>query len=468
MTGSWVATNRLDEGTITGPDPGSFPSDFVWGAATASYQIEGAVAEDGRRPSIWDEFAATPGRVRGGDTGEVACDHYHRYREDVEVMAGLGLDAYRFSLAWPRIDPEGDGRINRAGLDFYDRLVDSLLERDIVPWATLYHWDLPLALERRGGWPARDTVDRFVDLTVAVHGRLGDRVQHWMTLNEPWCSAFLGYSSGLHAPGVTDPEAALAAAHHLLLAHGEAVGVLREDPRAQIGVSVNLYAVTALDDRPGNVDAARRIDGLQNRWFLDPLLRGSYPEDVLDDLGLDPTRSWLRDGDLEVISRPLDFLGINYYTRHVVSSGAYPASAGVEFAPPAEPRAVNGWSVDPDGLTEVLTRVTRDYGAVPLVVTENGSAWEDRVTSDGAVEDADRTGYLAAHLDACARAIAAGVPLQGYFAWSLLDNFEWAEGYAVRFGLVHVDYATQVRTVKASGHWYAQFIAAHRASILSA
>ncbi|MGO4255541.1 GH1 family beta-glucosidase [Marmoricola sp. RAF53] len=449
-----------------GPDPGSFPADFVWGAATASYQIEGAVAEDGRTPSIWDAFAATPGRVRGGDTGAVACDHYHRYAEDVDLVAGLGLGAYRFSLAWPRICPDSDGRVNAAGLDFYDRLVDALLAQGVTPWATLYHWDLPQVLEERGGWPSRDTVDRFVELTAAAHDRLGDRVHHWITLNEPWCSAFLGYASGLHAPGRTDGDAAVAAAHHLLLAHGRAVEVLRADPQAQVGISVNLYPVVPLDDRPGNLDAARRIDGLQNRWFLDPLLLGSYPADVLEDLGLSASPAWLRDGDLAEISRPLDFLGINYYTRHTVRSGAYPGSAGVEFLDPRGPLAANGWGVEPDGLADILTRITRDYGDVPLVVTENGSAWDDAVDAAGAVEDAERTDYLASHLEACSRAIAAGVPLRGYFAWSLLDNFEWAEGYAVRFGLVHVDYATQKRTTKASGRWYARFVEDHRASIL--
>jgi len=450
---------------VTEPDPRSFPPGFVWGAATASFQIEGAAAEDGRRPSIWDEFAATPGRVRNGDTGDIACDHYHRYRDDVGLMAGLGLDAYRFSLAWSRICPEGDGRVNEAGLDFYDRLVDSLLERGITPWATLYHWDLPLALEKNGGWPMRDTVDAFAGLAAAAHSRLGDRVQHWMTLNEPWCSAFLGYSSGLHAPGRTEPDAAFAAAHHLLLAHGAALEVLREDARAQVGIVLNLYPVTPADER--HLDAARRIDGLQNRWFLDPLLRGSYPADVLDDLGYGAEPGWLREGDLEAISRPLDFLGVNYYTRHVVGSGAYPGSAGVEFKASTSKRAANGWGVDPDGLAEILERVARDYGDVPLYVTENGSAWFDEVSADGEVEDADRTDYLSGHLDACARALTRGVPLRGYFAWSLLDNFEWAEGYAIRFGLVYVDFATQERIVKASGHWYARFIAKHRASILS-
>jgi beta-glucosidase len=450
----------------TAPDPAAFPAAFVWGAATAAYQIEGAVAEDGRSPSIWDAFSATPGRTRGGDTGETACDHYHRYLDDADLIADLGLGAYRFSLAWPRICPDGDGRVNVAGLDFYDRLVDALLERGVTPWTTLYHWDLPLVLERNGGWPVRETADRFAELTAAAHGRLGDRVHHWTTLNEPWCSAFLGYGSGLHAPGRTEPEAAVVAAHHLLLAHGKAVEVLREDPLAQVGISVNLYPVSPLDDRPGHLDAARRIDGLQNRWFLDPLLRGAYPDDVLDDLGIGPNPGWLRDGDLEQISRPLDFLGINYYTRHVVRAGAFPGSAGVEFVPPTGAGTANGWGVDPAGLVEILGRVSRDYGEIPLVVTENGSAWTDRVASGGVVDDTDRTAYLASHLDACAQAIAGGVPLQGYFAWSLLDNFEWAEGYAVRFGLVHVDYATQARTVKASGHWYAEFIARHGASIL--
>jgi beta-glucosidase len=448
-----------------GPDPAGFPADFVWGVATAAYQIEGAVAEDGREPSIWDTFARTPGRVRGGDTGDVADDHYHRSAEDLDLLDRLGVPAYRFSVSWPRV--LAGGVPNQAGLDFYDRLVDGLLERGIEPWLTLYHWDLPQALEDRGGWPERDTALRFAEMAGVVAHRLGDRVSRWTTLNEPWCSAFLGYGSGRHAPGRTDPEDALAAAHHLLLGHGLAVDVLRAAvPDAQVGITLNLYPVTPLDDRPGNRDAARRVDGLQNRWFLDPVLRGRYPEDIQADLDAVSAMSWVRDGDLEVVSRPLDFLGVNYYTRHVVSSGAYPGVGEAEFHVPHETVAANGWGVDPDGLVEVLQRVAT-YSSLPVYVTENGSAWEDRPSPDGSVDDPGRTAYLQAHVDACRRAIESGVPLAGYFAWSLLDNFEWAEGYAVRFGIVHVDYATQRRTVKTSGRWYGEFVRAHRSAILT-
>jgi beta-glucosidase len=448
-----------------GPDPAGFPPGFVWGVATAAYQIEGAADEDGREPSVWDTFSHTPGRVRGGHTGDVADDHYHRYADDLDLIARLGVPAYRFSVSWPRVIR--DGVPNAAGLDFYDRLVDGLLERGIEPWLTLYHWDLPQALEDRGGWPERDTAHRFADLAGVVAHRLGDRVTRWTTLNEPWCSSFLGYGSGRHAPGRTDPEDALAAAHHLLLGHGLAVDVLRAAvPAAQVGITLNLYPVTPVDDRPGNLDAARRVDGLQNRWFLDPVLLGRYPEDVQADLEPVSSLRWIREGDLEVVSRPLDFLGVNYYTRHVVSAGAYPGVGEAEFHVPHTTVAANGWGVDPDGLVEVLQRV----GActeLPLYVTENGSAWEDHLGADGSVDDPGRTAYLQSHVEACRRAIEAGVPLRGYFAWSLLDNFEWAEGYAVRFGLVHVDYATQRRTVKTSGAWYGAFARAHRGAILT-
>ncbi|RYP83523.1 beta-glucosidase [Nocardioides guangzhouensis] len=454
--------------TTRHPSPAGFPPDFVWGAATASYQIEGAVSDDGRTPSIWDAYAAEPGRIRNGDTGVVACDHYHRYREDVGLMRDLGLGAYRFSLAWPRILPGGGTRPNPAGLGFYDRLVDRLLEAGITPWATLYHWDLPVEIEQAGGWPDRATADRFAEYAAVAAAALGDRVHHWITLNEPWCSAFLGYGSGIHAPGRADPTDALLASHHLLLGHGRAVEAIRAHaPGSQVGITLNLYPVTPADDAPASAALAHRLDGLHNRWFLDPVFRGDYPVDLLDDLdGLLPG-DWCRPGDLAEISTSLDFLGVNYYTRHNVRSSPYPGVNAAEFTHRGLSRAANGWEVDPDGLVEVLTRVSEEYTSLPIYVTENGSAWEDRVAADGSVDDPDRLGYLADHLDACARAREAGADVAGYFAWSLLDNFEWAEGYTMRFGLVHVDYASQVRTVKASGRWYAQFIAAHRDGILA-
>ncbi len=445
------------------------PADFLWGVATAAYQIEGAAAEDGRGPSIWDTFAHTPGRVRGGDTGDVACDHYHRYRDDVRLMADLGVKAYRFSVSWPRVQPNGRGPANQAGLDFYRRLVDDLLDHGILPWLTLYHWDLPQPLEDAGGWPLRDTAARFAEYAQLVHGALGDRVRHWTTLNEPWCSAFLGYGSGAHAPGRQDRTAAVQAAHHLMLGHGLAVQALREADRlAEVGVTVNLYAVSPQSDTPADADAARRIDGLANRFFLDPLLLGRYPADVVDDLREVTDFGHVRDGDLALIATPLSMLGINYYSRYVVAgpdaaSGPpeywrrptdWPGSEHVRFVRRGLPVTAMNWEIDAPGLVEVLCRVATEYPALPLYITENGAAFADEPGPDGAVDDPDRVAYLAEHVAACGRAVQLGVPLRGYFAWSLLDNFEWAWGYSRRFGLVYVDYASQRRTPKSSAYWY--------------
>ncbi|MEV8512406.1 GH1 family beta-glucosidase [Dactylosporangium sp. NPDC051484] len=460
---------------MTSIDPLTFPPGFLWGAATASYQIEGAVAEDGRTPSIWDTFSHTPGRTVGGDTGDVACEHYHRYREDVALMSDLGLGSYRFSVAWPRVQPGGRGPMNGKGLDFYRRLVDELLERGITPWVTLYHWDLPQELEDAGGWPARDTAARFAEYAALVHGALGDRVRHWTTLNEPWCSAFLGYASGVHAPGRQHAPDALAATHHLLLGHGEAVRAIRaNDPGAQLGVTLNLYAVSPADPgNAGDLEAARRIDGLANRIFLDPVLRGAYPEDVRQDLAGISDFGFVRDGDLDVIATPLDLLGINYYSRHVVAAPEpdapaesyrrvptpWPGGEDVRFVKrPGVPVTDMDWEVDAPGLTETLVRVARDYPGIPLYVTENGAAYVDIPGADGAIDDAERVAYFDAHYRACLDAIAQGAPLRGYFAWSLLDNFEWAFGYSKRFGIIGVDYATQRRTIKASGHRYGDVV----------
>jgi beta-glucosidase len=444
-----------------------FPDGFVWGTATASYQIEGAVHADGRRPSVWDTFSHTPGKVRNGDTGDIACDHYHRHPEDLALLADLGVSHYRLSLAWPRIQPDGSGPVNPAGVDFYSRLVDGLLERGITPWVTLYHWDLPQPLEDAGGWPARDTAERYAEYAALIHQRLGDRVTDWTTLNEPWCAAFLGYASGIHAPGRTDGAAAVRAAHHLLLGHGLAVRALRDQGATSVGTTVNLYPVDPVDaDSPADRDAARRIDGLMNRMFLDPLLRGTYPADVLQDIAGVVGTDHVLDGDLETISAPLDFLGINYYTRHVVRAGDRPepgarpshwvGSEDVEFVKRGLPQTEMGWEIDPDGLYETLTRVWREYGPLPLYVTENGAAFADEVTADGRVHDEQRRAYLESHFAAAHRAIADGVDLRGYFVWTLLDNFEWAEGYSKRFGLVHVDFDTQTRTLKDSGRWFAE------------
>ncbi|XVS62939.1 GH1 family beta-glucosidase [Actinosynnema sp. CA-299493] len=446
-----------------------FPPGFLWGAATASFQIEGATTADGRGPSIWDTFAATPGAVLGGDTGDPACDHYHRYPSDVELMAELGLGAYRFSLAWPRIQPAGAGRVEPRGLAFYDRLVDELLAREIEPVVTLYHWDLPQALEDNGGWRDRDTAYRFAEYAALAHEHLGDRVRQWTTLNEPWCSAFLGYANGIHAPGVVDPKASLEAAHHLLLGHGLAVQVMRDQAPDdhELSIVLNFCALTVDDD--SQLDAARKVDGLQNRLFLDPLGGRGYPRDVIEDTAwLGDWTAVVREGDLDVIASPIDWMGVNYYapTRVAptadpleVSGGPFPGLRGVEF-PPARGEVTGfGWEVDASGLTGLLERLQREVG-LPLFVTENGSAFPD-VVEDGEVVDEDRTRYLVDHLRAVHRAIEAGVDVRGYFAWSLLDNFEWAAGYSQRFGIVHVDYDTQVRTVKRSGRTLAGVIGAN-------
>jgi len=427
-----------------------FPAGFRWGAATAAYQIEGAWDEDGKGESIWDRFSHTPGKIEGGDTGDVASDHYHRWPEDVALMKELNLDAYRFSISWPRLLPNGRGQVNRAGLDFYSRLVDGLLEAGIEPFVTLYHWDLPQALQAWGGWPARDTAKAFVEYADLASRTLGDRVKQWMTLNEPQVVAIVGHKHGRHAPGLADTEKALAAAHHLLLAHGWAVPVLRSNsPGAHVGIAMNMTLMTPASPDEADEAAARRRDGEVNRWFLDPLAGRGYPEDL---------EEWQRivepvaqDGDMEVMATPLDFVGINYYIREVIRSKD--AHARQEVFPVKE-RTEMGWEVYPDGLFEILTRVQADYPFERLYVTENGAAFADQVGPGNVVDDPRRVAYLQGYVDAAARAIEAGVPLHGYFVWSLMDNFEWAHGFSKRFGLIYVDYHTQERIVKASGRWY--------------
>jgi beta-glucosidase len=443
-----------------------FPDGFAWGTATASYQIEGAVAEDGRSPSIWDTFSHTPGKVENGDTGDVADDHYHRYEEDVELMAGLGVGWYRFSLAWPRLQPDGRGALNERGVDFYSRLVDALLARGIRPWVTLYHWDLPQVLEDEGGWPARDTAERFAEYAVAVYDRLRDRVQDWTTLNEPWVSAFIGHATGRHAPGLQDPEAALRAAHHLMLGHGLATEAMRSrgDADSRFGITLNVSPTDPATEDPADVDAARRADGLTNRIFFDPLLRGRYPADVLEDVRGVTDGAYLQVGDEERIGVPLDFLGLNYYYRTVVRAGErsrdelseWVGNGDIEKVSRGLPRTEMGWEIDPDGLHDILVRVNRDYPGTPLYVTENGAAFADEKGPDGAVHDEPRIAYLDAHFRAARRAMDAGVDLRGYFVWSLMDNFEWGFGFSKRFGLIHVDYETLERTPKDSARWYAQ------------
>ncbi|MEV7085032.1 GH1 family beta-glucosidase [Streptomyces sp. NPDC093085] len=468
----------VDAHPLTGTAaPVRFPTGFRWGTATAAYQIEGAATEDGRTPSIWDTFSRTPGKVRNGDTGDIAADHYHRLDEDIALLKEVGVTDYRFSVSWPRVQPTGQGPASQRGLDFYRRLVDSLLEAGIRPVATLYHWDLPQELESPpaagstagGGWPERDTAERFAEYAHLVGAALGDRVATWTTLNEPWCAAFLGYASGVHAPGRTDPAAALRAAHHLNLAHGLATRALRAalpaGSPAELSLTLNLHALRPLHDTPADRDAVRRIDAVANRVFLDPVFHGRLPEDLVEDTAALTDWAFVRDGDLETISAPIDSLGINYYNPTVVTAGTsdtpspYPGTADrVGFVPAPGPRTAMDWPVDADGLYELLTRLRDELPGTPLMVTENGAAYDDYADPSGAVHDPERVAYLRSHIAAVHRAIEDGAPVGGYFLWSLLDNFEWAYGYSKRFGVVHVDFATQRRTLKDSARWYAQVI----------
>ncbi|MEU7903142.1 GH1 family beta-glucosidase [Actinoplanes sp. NPDC049118] len=458
-----VSVESSDEPLASGA---RFPDGFIWGAATASYQIEGAVREDGRGPSIWDTFSRTQGRVYAGHTGDVACDHYHRYVEDVAMMAGLGLASYRYSIAWPRVQPDGTGPVNTRGLDFYDRLTDELIGKGIDPVVTLYHWDLPQSLEDRGGWTARETAEAFAEYAQIVHARLGDRVRTWTTLNEPWCSAYLGYGSGRHAPGVRNPASVFKAVHHLLLGHGLAARALRSAGAQSVSITLNPASVLPLDpENSADVEAARIVDGLNNRIFLDPLLRGRYPDDMREHMARFVDLSFIQDGDEAIINAPIDVLGVNFYTPTYVSAKPgtpaapdAPGTEGVAFREPVGPVTDIGWQIEPAALTRLLDRIHRDYPGTPMMITENGASYSDGPSEDGAVHDSDRIEYLDGHLRACLDAISHGVDLRGYFAWSLMDNFEWAEGYAKRFGLVHVDYTTQQRVPKDSARWYQEVI----------
>jgi beta-glucosidase len=456
-----------------------FPANFQIGSATASYQVEGAAREDGRGPSIWDTFSHTPGLVTDGDTGDVAIDHYHRLEQDLDLMAALGLEAYRFSIAWPRIQPLGRGAPLEAGLDFYSRLVDGLLARGIVPIATLYHWDLPQALEDDGGWTNRETAYRFAEYAALVGERLGDRVAVWTTLNEPWCSAFLGYGSGAHAPGLKDAVAALTATHHLNLAHGLALQALRRvvvKPKVKFSVTLNFHVLR--NGGHGGAEAMRRIDALANRSFTGPMLLGAYPADLLHDTRELTDWAFVQAGDLDIIRQPIDVLGVNYYSTATVrmwdgqgprhksdghkdmGGSAWPGSTMVEFLPQAGPFTAMGWNIAPEGLEELLLSLSAQFPNTPLMITENGAAFAD-VVQDGQVHDADRVDYLRRHFTAAHRAMARGVDLRGYLVWSLFDNFEWSYGYSKRFGIVHVDYESQARTVKESGRWLAQLARSH-------
>jgi beta-glucosidase len=430
----------------------TFPENFVWGAATASYQIEGAWNEDGKGESIWDRFSHTPGKVENGDTGDVACDHYHRWRDDLTLMKQLGLNAYRFSIAWPRVIPSGSGPINPKGLDFYDRLIDALLEVNIQPFATLYHWDLPQALQDRGGWGDREVSARFADYAAVMVRRLGDRVQSWTTFNEPWVVAFVGYRDGRHAPGLTDEKLSLQVAHHLLVAHGWAAQAIRAiDPSLEVGIVYNTWPCDLETNTPEDRSLADQLWQQNEGWFLDPIVRGSYP-----------ARGWaayganvpiVQAGDIALIAQRIDFIGINYYSRRLLKNGRM-----VSPVPNSEYTEM-GWEVQAPALRRLLNHLKRDYRLPPLYITENGSAFVDQVGPDGQVHDPRRLNYLREHLEQLKLALDDGVDVRGYFAWSLLDNFEWAFGYSKRFGLVHVDFQTQQRIIKDSGRWYAQTIA---------
>jgi beta-glucosidase len=478
--GLMTAPTASSDGLLT------FPAGFVWGAATASYQVEGAAREDGRTASIWDTFSHQPGKTINGDTGDVAADHYHRMPADVALMAELGLQSYRFSTSWSRILPGGGDKVNAAGLDFYSRLVDELLAHDITPLITLYHWDLPQELDDAGGWTNRVTAQRFADFAEVVGRALGDRITTWTTLNEPWCSAYLGYAAGVHAPGVTDNAQALSAVHHLNLAHGLGTSALRSvlPATGQVSITLNLANVRAASDSDADVAAARLAEGLSNRVFLNPILDGTYPQDVIDDTSDVTDWAFVADGDLKAINQPIDVLGINYYSPALVAAATeelratqagrwsndpargdgptvYPGTDRVYSIPQDGPYTDMGWRIEPDSLRELLARVHDAYPALPLVITENGSAWADVVEADGQVLDHDRVAYLEGHLRAIHAAIAGGADIRGYYAWSLMDNFEWAFGYAKRFGIVYVDYETQKRTIKQSGHRYRDIIAAN-------
>jgi beta-glucosidase len=439
------------------------PPDFLWGVATASYQIEGSVNADGRGESIWDRFSHTPGKVLNGDTGDVACDHYRRYAEDVELMAEVGVDAYRFSIAWPRVFPQGGGRVNERGLSFYERLVDALLARSIKPAVTLYHWDLPQVLQDRGGWANRDTAGRFADYAEAVYRALGDRVAMWITHNEPWVVAFLGHFKGEHAPGETNLDTALAAAHHILLSHGLAVDAYRSTGlAAPIGITLSLWPTIPASDREEDADAARVADGFHNRWFLDPLFRARYPEDMIDLFtSVASPAAAVNDGDLAQIARPIDFLGVNYYTRGRMRRDTT-QPLGYSAVNPAElqlPVTMMGGEIVPEGLHDLLVRLDGDYDKPPMYITENGAPFADAAGADGEVHDPQRVEFLRRHFLAALAARERGVDLRGYFVWSLMDNFEWALGYSQRFGIVYVDYPTQRRIPKDSARFFGRVIA---------
>jgi beta-glucosidase len=431
-------------------------SEFIWGVATSSYQIEGAANEGGRGQSIWDTFCKVPGKVANFDNGDIACDHYHRFKEDLDLMKWMGVKAYRFSVAWPRVIPDGVGRVNEMGLDFYDRLIDSLLEREIAPWLTMYHWDLPEALQLRGGWNNREVVEWFGEYAEVLTSRFGDRVKNWMTLNEPLCSAWLGHLYGDMAPGIKDLQTALNVSHNLLMSHGLACQVIRSNvSEANVGIVINVTPAVPATDSQEDSNAAQLADGFDNRWFLDPVFGRAYPADVIDTLGASPE---IHSGDMKLIAQDLDFLGVNFYFRQTVAAD--------QNSKPLPIRSVNrenvkrtamNWEVHPQAFEEILLRISKEYSPKAIYITENGSAWNDEVIN-GEIIDDERIDYLARHLDVMRSAKNQGAPILGYFAWSFLDNFEWAYGYEKRFGLIYVDYKTQKRTPKKSAFFYRQLL----------
>lgn len=431
----------------------TYPPEFIWGAAASSYQIEGAWNEDGKEESIWDRFSHTSGNIKNDDSGDIACDHYHRYKEDVALMKELGLRAYRFSISWPRVLPKGRGNINKPGLDFYHRLIDELLGAGIEPWLCLYHWDLPQSLQDKGGWANRDIVQHFASYTALIARQFGDRVKKWVVLNEPAVVAVAGHLLGIHAPGIKDVNAFLKVSHHLLLSQGKAIQVLRDiNPNFEVGTALNLSPVYPISSNSKDQEAASRLDECWNRWYLDPLFKGEYPP--FAEKMINPTKE-----DMVVIHQPLDFLGVNYYHRLLVAHDPTEPLIGARLIPRSAFVTEMGWEIYPDGMYEILMRLKREYNDPVLYITENGAAFDDKVKRNGEIQDDDRVAFLRDHMVAAYRALKEGARLRGYLVWSIMDNFEWAEGYVKRFGLVHVDYRTLKRTPKKSAHWYKQLIA---------
>jgi beta-glucosidase len=436
-----------------------FPKGFTFGCATAAYQIEGAVAEDGRTESIWDRFCHTPGHILGGETGDKACDHYHRYAEDVDLMANIGLNSYRFSISWPRVIPHGRGPINPKGMDYYSRLVDRLLENGIDPYVTLFHWDLPQDLQDKGGWANRDMVYYFRDYAGEMGNRLGDRVKYWMTHNEPAVFTACGHLEGVHAPGIKDLRTALQVAHHLLLSHGYAVYALRSNrtPSTQVGIALSMSPVSPASDRMEDIEAAKRMEGFNLRWFCDPLFLGEYPREMVQGYGFNSPL--IEEDDLKVINAPVDFVGINYYFRNIIQfDSTVPIWQAKNVVPQEAEFTDMGWEIYPQGLYGLLNRVQELYHLKSIYITENGAAFPDKLEKDGSVHDKDRIKYLESHFEAVNQAIKNGIPLKGYFIWSLMDNFEWAFGTSKRFGIIYTDYPTQKRYLKDSAYWYQELI----------